>query len=73
MFINGHEQSNVVENHKIFLNKIKELKPYIVEFNKDGTIKTKIYFLDYIVKGKNWRPIIMITHNECIFSVNNRI
>lgn len=73
MFIDGYKQLDVVEDCKIFLNKIKNLKPYIIEFNKDGTIKPKIYPWNCTVEGNNWQPIIMITHNECIFFANNKI
>ena len=73
VFINGHEQSDVVEDCKVFLNKMKELKPYIVEFDEDGAIKPKVYSLDCVVGGNDWRSIIVITHNECTFSANDRI
>ena len=47
---------------------MKELKPYLVEFEKDGIMKTKNYFLDYKVKSDNHQPIIIITYDEYIFS-----
>lgn len=43
-----------------------ELKPYVVEFNEDDTIKDKEY-------PKIWQPIIGITYNKYIFSTNNSI
>lgn len=52
---------------------MEELKPCIVESNKDGAIKSKVYPLDYAVRGNNWWPIIVITNNKCIFLANNRI
>ncbi len=73
MFINRYEQSDVIEDCKVFLNKIKELKPYIVELDEDNIIKPKVHPLDCAVKGNNWRPIIVITHNEYIFSTNDGI
>ena len=73
MFINGHEQSDVAEDCKVFLNKIEELKLYIVEFDKDGTIKPIVYPLNCVIGGNDWRPIIVITHDECTFSANNKI
>ena len=54
MFINRHEQSNIIKNYKVFFNKIKKLKPYIIEFDKDSIIKYKVYFSNCIVKGNNW-------------------
>ena len=73
VFIDGHEPPNIVEDYKVFLEKIKELKPYIVEFNKNGAMKPKIYPLDSIIGSNNRQPIIEITHDEWIFSVNNGI
>lgn len=73
MFIDRYEQSDIIEDRKVFLNKIEELKPYIVEFDKDSTIKPKVCPLDCVVGGNNWRPIIVITHNECIFFANDGI
>ena len=52
---------------------MKELKPYIVEFNKSGTIKPKVYLVDYIERGNNRQSDIVITHDEYIFSANNKI
>lgn len=52
--MNKYEQSDIVEDHSNFLNKrIKKLKRYIVEFNKDSTIKLKVYLSNYIIKSKN--------------------
>lgn len=73
MFINRYKQLDIVKDHKIFLNKIEELKLYIVEFDKDGIIKSKVYPLEYIVKSKDQKPIIVITYNKCICSTNNGI
>lgn len=33
---------------------MEELKSYMVEFEKDGAIKNKIYLSDCVVEGKNW-------------------
>ena len=73
MFIDKHERSDVVEDCKVFLNKMEELKPYIVEFDKDGVIKPKVYLLNCIVSGNNWQPIIVITHDEYTFSTKDGI
>ena len=53
MFVDGHERSDVVEDCSNFLKKVEELKPYMVEFNKDGTMKPKTYTLDCAIKGEN--------------------
>lgn len=53
VFIDRHKQLNVVENHKRFLNKMKDLKSYLVEFNEDSIIKDKTYLSDYVVGGED--------------------
>lgn len=73
MFTNGHEQPDVVENHKVFLEKIKKLKPYMIDFDKNGVIKPKVYLSDCAIEGNNRQPIIIITHNKRTFFANNRI
>lgn len=73
VFIDRHEQSDVVEDRKNFLRKMEELKPYMVEFKENSAMKDKIYPADYAVHGNNCRSIIIITRNECTFSANNRI
>lgn len=73
IFVDRHEQSDVIEDWKNFPYKIEELKPYIVKFDENGAIKPKIYSEDCTIGGNNWRLVIVITHNKCTFSVNNRI
>lgn len=46
IFIDVYEQTYVIEDCKIFLKKIKELKPYMIEFDKFDIIKPKVYLLD---------------------------
>lgn len=71
--IDGHEQSNVIEDCTRFLKKIIELKPYIVKFNQDKIIKPKLYLFDYVVGRENHWLVVVITQNKCIFFVNNRV
>lgn len=73
VFVDRHERSNVVEDRTNFLRKMEELKPYMVEFNEDGTMKPKVYPLDCAVEGENRRPIIVITHDECTFFANDGV
>ena len=73
MFIDGHERPDVVEDRRVFLNKMEELKPYMVEFDKNGAMKPKVYPSDCAVGGNHRRPIIVITHDECTFSANDGI
>lgn len=72
-FIDGHERLDIVKDCKKFLNTMKDLKLYLIKFEKDESMKTKKYLDDYIVGKEKYYPIIIITYNKCIFSVNNRI
>lgn len=67
IFIDGYEWLDIIEDCKVFFNKMEELKPYIVEFDGDGVIKPKVYLSDCAVGDNNWQSIIMITHT---FSAN---
>lgn len=73
MFINEHERPDVVEDHKVFLEKMKELKPYMIDFDKNGVIKPKVYLSDCAIEGNNQQRIIVITYNKYTFFANNRI
>ena len=70
-FFNGHEREDVVEYWEIFLEEMKSLLPYFVKFKEDGRILPKEYPSDCAVRGPDRRPIIMITHDESTFSVND--
>lgn len=52
VFVDKHEQTDMVEDQKRFLKKMKKLKSYMVEFNENGIIKDKKYLLNYIVSRK---------------------
>lgn len=73
VFIDRYEQFDVMEDYTNLLKKIEELKLYIIKFFKNGKIKPKVYFFDYIVRSENLRLIILITHDKCIFFANNKI
>ena len=73
IFVDGHEQSDIVEDWINFLRKMEKLKPYIVEFDENDAMKSKVYPSDCAVKGKNRWPIIIITHNKCTFSANDGV
>lgn len=51
---------------KLFLEKMKSLLPYFIEFKKDGKILPKEYLSNCIVRGLDQQPIIMIIYNENI-------
>lgn len=49
----------------------KLLLPYFIKFEEDDRILHKKYSDNYIIKGPDWQPIIMITYNKSIFFANN--
>ena len=71
VFFYGHEREDVVEYKKTILSEMKSLLPHFVEFSDDGSILPKVYSNDCAVGRSDQRPIIMITHDESIFSANN--
>ena len=71
VFFDGHEQKDVVEYRETFLDEMKLLLPYFVEFSDDGSILPKTYSEDCALGGPSWRPIIMITYDKNTFSAND--
>ena len=61
----------MVEYQETFLEEMKSLLPYFVEFEEDGKILPKEYPSDCAVGGPDRRPIIMITHDESTFSADD--
>ena len=62
----------MLEYKKSFLNEIKVIFPYFMEFSKNRLILSKEYSKNCIVSKPNKRPIIKITHGKSIFFSNNR-
>lgn len=62
----------MIEHRKTFLNEMKALLSYFVEFSKNKSILPKNYLEYYIVSGSNKKPIIIIIHDKSIFLTNNR-
>ena len=73
VFIDGHGQLDIVKDQINFLQKMEELKPYIVEFEENNVIKPKVYPANCTVGGNNRQLVIVITHNKCTFLANNEI
>ena len=71
VFFDEHKREDVVEYREIFLEEMKSLLPYFVEFEKDGKILRKEYLNDCVVREPDRRPIIMITYYESTFSAND--
>lgn len=71
VFIDGHERPDVVKDRQKILKVIKELEPYLVEFNEDGTIKANEYPSYCAIEGANRQPVIVITHDESTSIAND--
>lgn len=50
MFIDQHEHKNVVKYRDIFFKEMKLLLLYFIKFSKDGSILSKKYSSNYILK-----------------------
>lgn len=53
VFIDKYKWKNVMKDYKIFLKKIEELKSYIIEFNKNKTMKLIVYLSDCAIEKNN--------------------
>lgn len=73
VFVDRHKKANMIKDCANFLKKIEELKVFLVKFNKDIIMRSKIYPSNYIVRSEDSQSIIIITHNKCTFSLNDRI
>lgn len=73
VFIDRYEYSNIFKNCPKILKIIKNLKPYLIEFEKDKFIKIKNYLKNCMINSYIRQFIIIIEYNKCIFFINNRI
>lgn len=48
-----YEKTNIEKDYKIFANKIKNLKPYMIKLYKFGVIKPKVYLPNYAIEKDN--------------------
>lgn len=71
VFYDEDERPDVIEYDNKFLSDMDALKLYLVEFEEDGSIKPKSYPKDCTVGGPDWRPVILITHDESTFNAND--
>ena len=71
VFVDSHEQSDVIEDRKKFVKTMEEIEPYLVEFDTEGKMLPKAYPSDCAVGKEIRRPIIIITYDECTFSSND--
>ena len=51
VFFDGHKRKDVIEYRETFLNEIKSLLSYFVEFLEDATMVPKKYPDDFAVGG----------------------
>ena len=70
VFLNGHKREDVIEYGEKFLDEIKALSYYFIEFDKDRSILPKEYLKNCAVEGLDQRPIIMIIYNKNTFFAN---
>lgn len=56
---------------KTFFDKIKSYLSNFVKFLNNKSILLKIYFDNCVIKKKNQKLIIMITHNKNTFFIKN--
>ena len=61
----------MMKYRKTFLDEMKSLLLYLVEFSDNGSIVSKEYPNDCVVKGLDLKPIIMIIYDESIFFPND--
>ena len=73
LFIDGHEHSNLVNDPNNFLTWMEDLKPHMVEIEENGEMKRKNYPFVWAVRDDDCWLIIVITYDECTFSVKHRI
>lgn len=73
VFVDKHEQFDVVKDCRNFLIKIEKLKLYIVKFEENGIMKSKAYLFNCTIRRNKHQFIIVITHNKYIFFTNDRI
>lgn len=61
----------MVKYRKSFLDEIKSLLLYLVEFSEDEFILPKEYLNNYVVNDLDRRLITMIIYDESTFSAND--
>lgn len=72
VFINGYKYLDIIGYHKNYITIINNLKLYLVEFEKNESMKKKNSD-DCIIKRDKYQLVIIITHNDRIFFANNEI
>lgn len=73
VYINEYKQPNLFEDCEKFLNTIKSLKLYLIEFQKYESIKTEFFCDNCIIKKDIYDLIIIIIYNKYTFFASNKI
>lgn len=69
MYIDGHEQEDVVQYHNQFLERWKGYEKHMVTYDNDGNVdSTPMGFP--IPQGQQFH-LVLVTHDESTFYVNN--
>lgn len=52
---------------------MEEFKLYMVEFNQDVVMKPILYLSDCGVEEENCQLVAIITYNDCIYFINDKV
>lgn len=69
MYIDGHEQEDVVDYRKKFVQRWKEYEKRFVIYNNEGQVVSQLH--GFAVPGVRFR-LILVTHDESTFYENDR-
>lgn len=69
LYKDGHEREDVLEyRNQLFLPKFQELQPRMLEWDSEGKL---IHTVDEIWAMTGECPLVVVTHDECIFHAND--
>ncbi len=60
VFIDRHERSDMVKYYNRYWKEIEAIKPYLIEFKGDSSMKSKVYLKKCAVRDTNWQPIFLL-------------
>lgn len=69
LYKGGHERENVLEDwNQVFFLKFQELQPRMLEWDREEKL---IHTVDEIWAITGERPLVVVTHDKCIFHAND--
>lgn len=71
MFFDRYKCEDLIKYREEFLDEIKKLLFYLIEFFEDRSMISKEYSKNCTLGRLNKQLVIMITYNESTFSANN--